>query len=99
MKKTTVLLFVLIFAGLSLYFFFAEDYCHVHNSMPGGTFSHSHSQVCSICLCFLSNLFAPGSFDFSGFQGVARLTANPFDASPVKAFDADISHPPKPSLS
>ncbi|MGA2363338.1 MAG: hypothetical protein ABSG73_12875 [Candidatus Aminicenantales bacterium] len=99
MKKTTALLFVLIFAGLSLYFFFAEDYCHVHNPMPGGTFSHSHGYAASICLCFWSNLFSPGAFDFSGFQGVERLRVDPFDRSPVKAFNADIAHPPKSFLS
>jgi hypothetical protein len=95
MKKPTALIFLLIFAGLSLYFFFAEDYCHVHTPMPGGTFSHSHNHAASICLCFWSNLFSPGSFDFSGFQGVERLRVDPFDPSPVKAFNADISHPPK----
>jgi hypothetical protein len=95
MKETTAFLFVLIFLGLSLYFFFAEDYCHVHNPMAGGTFSHSHSRTASICLCFWNNLFSPGSFDFSGFQGVARLRVDPIDPSPAKAFNADISHPPK----
>jgi hypothetical protein len=95
MKKTTAIFFLLIFAGLSLYFFFAEDYCHVHNPLPGGTFSHAHSRAASICLCFWSTLFSPGSFDFSFAQNVDRLAANPFDRFPIKAFNADISHPPE----
>jgi hypothetical protein len=95
MKKTTALLFVMIFAGLSLYFFFAEDYCSVHNPIPRGTFSHSHKQASSICLCFWNNLFAPGSFDFPCFQEVLFLAVSPPALSPLKAFNADISHPPK----
>jgi len=95
MKKTTAFLFLFIFAGLSLYFFFAEDYCHVHTPMPGATFSHSHTHRASICLCFWSNLFSPGSYDFSLVQDVDRLPFKPFARLPVKAFDADISRPPE----
>jgi len=95
MKKTAVLIFLVAFAGLSFYFFFAEDYCHVHNRIPGGAFSHSHGRTDSICLCFWSTLFSPGSFDFDHYQGVQRFPVNPVGAPPLKAFDADISHPPR----
>jgi len=97
MKKTAVLIFLAAFVGLSFFFFFAEDYCHVHNRVPGGTFSHSHTHggADSICLCFWSTLFAPGSINFDHYQGVQRLSFNPLGAPPLKAFDADISHPPR----
>lgn len=98
MKKIAALLFLLVFAGLSVYFFFAEDYCHVHNPMPGGTFSHSHSQAVSICLCFWGNLFTPGSYDFTLVQDAERLPLNFYTLGPSKPFHSDISHPPKSFL-
>ena len=58
MKKIVAVAFILVFAGLSLYFFFAEDYCHVHNSLPRGAFSHTHHEASvQTCLCFWSTLF------------------------------------------
>jgi hypothetical protein len=96
MQKTIAILFLLIFSGLGFYFFFAEDYCPVHCSpADGGSFYHVHHTPASICLCFWSTLFAPGSFDFSCFQGVERLALKPFDASPLRSFNADIAHPPR----
>ncbi|MEN6310128.1 MAG: hypothetical protein ABFD80_01165 [Acidobacteriota bacterium] len=95
MKKTTALIFLVAFAGLGFYFFFAEDYCHAHGSVPGGTYSHSHGRADSVCLCFWSTLFSPGSFDFDHYQGVQRLSSDPLGRPPMKAFDADISHPPR----
>jgi len=100
MKKTTqtaaALIFLLAFTGLSVYFFFAEDFCPVHNPPPAGNaFSHTHRALPSICLCFWGTLFAPGRFDFSFFQGIERLAERPLDRSPLRAFNADIAHPPE----
>jgi hypothetical protein len=97
MKKPIALIFLLIFTGLGFYFFFAEDYCPVHSfPSPEGSCSHTHRPPASICLCFWSTLFSPGSFDFSGFQGIERLAVNPFDPTPLNLFNADIAHPPRP---
>lgn len=98
MKKATVILFLLIFAGLGLYYFFAEDYCHVHNPMPGGTFSHSHSRAISNCLCFWGHLFTPGSYEFELVDGAGRLPLNLYFRGPSKPFHSDIPHPPELSL-
>jgi hypothetical protein len=96
MKRTTALLFLMVFAGLSVYFFFAEDFCPVHSApVAGSTFSHTHHALPSICLCFWGNLFAPGRFDFCCYQGVERLTERPHVLSPLKTYNADIAHPPK----
>lgn len=96
MKRTTALLFLTVFAGLSVYFFFAEDLCPVHSApVAGSTFSHTHQALPSICLCFWGTLFAPGTFDFSCFQGVERLRESPMRRSPLASFNADIAHPPK----
>jgi len=96
MKRTTALLFLIVFAGLSVYFFLAEDFCPVHCApVAGNAFSHSHHVLPSICLCFWGTLFAPGTFDFSCFQGVERLRECSMDRSPLMAFNADIAHPPK----
>ncbi len=96
MKRTTALLFLVIFSGLCVYFYFAEDICPLHSApLSGSTVSHTHHAPASICLCFWGNLFAPRTFDFSCYQGVARLPARPLDVSPATAFNADIAHPPK----
>lgn len=99
MKKTLCLVFVLIFAGLSIYFFFAEDYCHVHCCVPGGSLNHTHSQpTCSVCLCHWNTLLATHSFDFAFFQDVTRLAPPSTALGPLKPFNADIAHPPKSFL-
>jgi hypothetical protein len=96
MKKSIAFVFLLAFAGLSLYFFFAEDYCPLHCCpAPGGSFNHVHAAPGSVCLCFWSTLFVSGPYDFSHFVSIGRLPANLLDRTPLKAFDADIAHPPK----
>jgi hypothetical protein len=95
MKKTTAILFLLAFAGLSFYYFFAEDYCPVHNLIPSPAFSHTHRQPPSICLCFWNTLFAPGSYDFSLFHDMEPLTTHLPILDPAKPFNSDIAHPPK----
>jgi hypothetical protein len=95
MKKTTALVFLLAFTCLSFYFFFAQDYCHLHDTLPGATFTHTHDQPISVCLCFWGNLFSPGSCDFACAQDVSRLTVMPAVVGPFKALPSDISHPPE----
>ncbi len=97
MKKPVAVAFLLVFAGLSFYFFFAEDYCHVHNSLPRGTFSHAdrHQTPVQTCLCFWSTLFSPGSCDFAFIQSDARLPDFTPLVIPGEPFDSDIAHPPE----
>lgn len=96
MKRTTALLFLVVFSGLCVYFYFAEDLCPMHSApLAGSTFSHTHHALPSVCLCFWGNLFAPGAFDFGCYQGVERLPEHPYALSPLKAYNADIAHPPK----
>jgi hypothetical protein len=95
MKKTTALVFLLAFSCLSVYFFFAQDYCHLHDTLPGATFTHTHNPTASVCLCFWGNLFSPGSCDFACAQDVSRLAVIPVVEGPSKALPSDISHPPE----
>jgi hypothetical protein len=96
MKRTTALLFLVVFSGLCVYFYFAEEICPLHSApLAGSTFSHTHQALPAICLCFWGTLFAPRTFDFCCYQGVERLPARPNGLSPLKAYNADIAHPPR----
>ncbi len=96
MKRTTALLFLVIFSGLCFYFYFAEDLCPLHSApQAGSSFSHTHHSPPAICLCFWGTLFGPRTFDFCCYQGAERLAGCPWDPSPLRTFSADIAHPPK----
>ena len=95
MKKIIAVSFLIVFVGLSFYFFFAEDYCHVHCPLPKGSFSHTHQKGLSICLCFWGNLFSPTSCDFAFLQDVMRLPVISYAACPDKPASPDIPHPPR----
>jgi hypothetical protein len=94
-KKILAFLCVLVFAGLGTYYFYAEDYCPVHNASPRGAFSHTHRGQAAVCLCFWNNLFSTVSYDFHFVQDVERLVSSAGPAFPANPFDSDIGHPPK----
>ena len=96
MKKSIAVASILIFVGLSLYYFYVEDFCPVHNALPTGTFTHSHHGPASICLCFWSTLFSPASYDFGVAQDIKRLSPDSHVGGPMTPFSSDIGHPPKP---
>ncbi len=96
LKITTVILFLAAFAALNVYYFYAEDCCPVHSPIPGGAFTHSHGHVASICLCFWSHLFSPGTLEFAVVEDDAVLPDAPHALCPGIPFKADIAHPPEP---
>jgi hypothetical protein len=95
MKKQTAVVFIVIFGALAFYYFFAEDYCPVHNPIPGGSFTHIHRGAPSVCLCFWNALFAPGSYDFVFLQDAERLPAVAAGLRTAGPFGSDIGRPPR----
>ncbi|HVP90482.1 MAG TPA: hypothetical protein VMS75_04620 [Terriglobales bacterium] len=96
MKRSIALAFLLVFAGLAFYFYFAEETCPVHCCpAPVGSFNHVHGGPAAVCLCFWSTLFAPVTFDLAHFLRTGLRPADPLDRTPLVAFRADVGHPPK----